>query len=59
LGFYALLVGSKVLLTILVGSSKTFRSGAPCLYLMRFAGLLLCLLAVSFFLEGFALLGLI
>jgi len=26
---------------------------------MRFVGLLLCLLAVSFYLEGFALLGLI
>jgi hypothetical protein len=59
LGFYALLVRSKVLLAILVGRSKTFRSGALCPYLMRFVGLLLCLLAVSFYLEGFALLGLI
>ncbi len=59
LGFYGLLVGSKILLAILVGRSKTFLSGALYLYLMRFVGLMLCLLAVSFFHEGLALLGLI
>jgi len=46
-------------LVILAGRSKIWLSGALLLYLMRFVGLLLCLLAVSFYLEGFALLGLI
>ena len=59
IGFYSLLVGSKILLAILVGKSKTFLSGTTYIYTMRFLGLTLCLLAMLLFYDGLRLLKLL
>lgn len=56
-GFYALLVGSKVLLAILVGRSKSFLQGAVYRNIMRLLGLLLGVLALLLFRDGLDLLG--
>jgi len=57
--FYALLVGSKILLAILVGKSKSFLVGNVYIYTMRFLGLVLCVLAFALFRDGLKLLGII
>lgn len=57
-GFYACLVGSKILLAILVGRSKSFLRGKAYIYTMRLLGLVLCALALALFRDGFRLLGL-
>lgn len=56
-GFYSCLVGSKVLLAILTGKSKSFLSSDTYIYIKRFLGLVLCFLAIVLFLDGFKLLG--
>ncbi len=58
-GFYTLLIGSKVLLAILVGKSKSFLAGNVYIYVMRFLGLVLCILAFVLFHDGLKLLGII
>ncbi len=50
--FYALLVGSKVLLAVVVGRSKTFLSGRFYLYTIRVLGCVLCVLAGILFYDG-------
>ena len=57
--FYALLVGSKILLAILVGKSKSFLVGNVYIYTMRFLGLVLCVLAFVLFRDGLKLLEII
>ena len=57
--FYLLLVGSKVVLAILVGRSKSFLSGTMYVYTMRFLGIALCVLALLLFQDGLELLGLL
>lgn len=57
-GFYALLLGSKVLLAVLVGKSKTFLQGALYITIMRFLGLLLGVLALLLFRDALKLLKL-
>ncbi len=57
--FYVLLVGSKILLAVLVGRSKSFLNGSLYIYIMRFLGLALCVLALLLFRDGLKLLGLI
>ena len=54
--FYVSLVGSKILLAILVGRSKSFLEGNLYIYTMRFLGLVLCILAVALFRDGLKLL---
>lgn len=56
-GFYTFLVGSKVVLAILVGKSKTFLKGNAYIYAMRTIGAILCFLALVLFQEGLKLLG--
>jgi threonine/homoserine/homoserine lactone efflux protein len=58
-GFYVFLVGSKVLLAIGVGKSKLFLNGRIYVYVMRFLGLALCVLAFVLFRNGLTLLGLL
>ncbi len=58
-GFYMLLVGSKVLLAISVGKSKTFLSGNVYIYTMRVLGLMLGMFAFILFWDGLELLGII
>lgn len=55
--FYVLLVGSKVILAVLVGRSRSFLSGSLYLYTMRFLGIVLCILALLLFRDGLRLLG--
>jgi threonine/homoserine/homoserine lactone efflux protein len=57
--FYVLLVGSKVVLAILVGQSKNFLAGKVYIYIMRFLGLALGVLAFFLFRDGLKLLGII
>ncbi|WP_309497743.1 LysE family transporter [Sulfurovum sp.] len=56
-GFYIFLIGSKVLLAILVGKSKSFLIGDVYIYIMRFLGLALVVLAFALFIDGLKLLG--
>ncbi len=55
-GFYALLIGSKISLAVLVGRSKSFLNGTMYLLTMRILGIALCFLALLLFRDGFALL---
>jgi threonine/homoserine/homoserine lactone efflux protein len=57
--FYALLVGSKILLAILVGRSRSFLTGNVYLYTMRCLGVVLCALAFVLFRDGLRLLEMI
>jgi threonine/homoserine/homoserine lactone efflux protein len=54
--FYSFLVGSKILLAILVGRSKSILSDHWYIYSMRFLGLALCGFAVVLFHDGLKLL---
>lgn len=56
LGFYLLMVGSKIVLAILAGKSKTALTGRGYVFIMRFLGFLLCVLAVFLFKDGISLL---
>ncbi len=55
--FYLSLIGAKIVLAIAVGRSKLFLSSRLYLYIMRFLGVLLTLLAVMLLREGVKLLG--
>jgi len=55
-GFYIFLIGSKVLLAILVGKSKSFLRGDAYIYIMRFLGLALAVLSFTLFIDGLKLL---
>lgn len=57
--FYFMLIGSKILLALLVGRSKTFLRGDMYLYIMRFLGMVLCLLSLILFRDGLNMLGII
>lgn len=57
--FYVFLVGSKILLAVLVGKSKSFLSGDVYVYIMRLLGLVLFGLAVVLFIDGLELLGIV
>ncbi|SHO51234.1 LysE family translocator [Desulfopila aestuarii] len=56
IGFYVFLVGSKITLAIIVGKSKWFLRGNIYIYTMRTLGLLLFVLALLLFREGYSLL---
>lgn len=58
-GFYALLVGSKMFLAVVVARSKTFLGGRAYLAVMRTLGFALWVLAALLFRDGLQLLGVI
>ena len=58
LGFYVLLIGSKVVLAYLVGQSKGMFTGKVYIYTMRFLGLALGILAIFLLIDGLKLLSL-
>ena len=58
-GFYSCLVGSKIVITVLVGTSRQFFTGKPYIYLMRGLGVLLVAFALLLFGEGLRLLGIV
>lgn len=57
--FYVLLVGSKIVIALLVGKSRSFLAGNVYIYTMRLLGLLLCVLAITLFYDGLKLLGIL
>jgi len=59
ISFYLLLIGSKIMLAVLVGKSKTILKGSVYIYTMKFLGLALCALAVFLFKDGLGLLGIL
>ena len=56
-GFYLLLVGSKVLLALVAGRSRSLLSGAVYRRTLQVLGLLLAAFAISMFREGWRLLS--
>jgi threonine/homoserine/homoserine lactone efflux protein len=58
LGFYACLVGSKVVVAWLVGRWRSFFTGPAYRWIMRLLGVLLAVFAVLLVREGLGLLGL-
>ncbi|MGI9569132.1 MAG: LysE family translocator [Desulfobulbia bacterium] len=59
ISFYVFLVGSKIMLAVLAGKSKSFLKGNLYICTMRFLGLVLCLLAIVLFSDGLKLLEVI
>jgi len=57
--FYLFLVGSKILIAVVLGRSKSFFSGKAYAYTMRFLGIVLTALACILFYDGLRLLHLI
>jgi threonine/homoserine/homoserine lactone efflux protein len=57
--FYFFLVGSKIVLALLVGHSKSFLRDNVYIYALRFLGLLLCIFSVVLFYDGLKLLEII
>lgn len=57
LSFFILLIGSKMMLAVLAGRSRKILSGAGYIYTMKFLGLLLMVLSLFLFKEGFVLLN--
>jgi threonine/homoserine/homoserine lactone efflux protein len=58
LGFYLLLVGSKIVVVLIVDRSKTFLKSRVYIYIIKALGASLLLFAVLFFRDGLKLLGL-
>jgi threonine/homoserine/homoserine lactone efflux protein len=56
-GFYLLLVGSKLALAVVVARTRSFLTGAAYVWTMRGLGLLLCCFAWGLAREGVGLLG--
>ncbi len=56
-GFYAGLVGSKMVVAFLVGRSRGWLVGRPYVYLMRLLGLLLLAFSLLLLWDGLKLLG--
>jgi threonine/homoserine/homoserine lactone efflux protein len=57
LSFYVSLVGSKIALALFIGKSKSWLKGRAYLFIVRFLGLLLCVLAMVLFYDGLKLLA--
>jgi threonine/homoserine/homoserine lactone efflux protein len=57
--FYAFLVGSKILLAVLIGRSRSFLTGRAYISTMRILGLILIVFALALFHEGLTLLKII
>ena len=56
ISFYFFLVGTKIVLAMIIGKSKSFLRGNVYIYTLRFLGLVLCLLAIVLFCDGLKLL---
>jgi threonine/homoserine/homoserine lactone efflux protein len=57
LSFYLLLVGSKIVLAVMVGKSRSFLQGNKYIYTMRLLGCILIILSAFLFRDGLRLLG--
>jgi len=58
-GFYVLLIGSKIVIAIFVSKSKSFLQGNRYIYVLRFLGFVLCILALILFYDGLKLMNII
>jgi threonine/homoserine/homoserine lactone efflux protein len=58
LGFYLLLVGSKIAVALVVDRSKAFLKSRAYLYIIKALGIALLVIAVLFFRDGLRLFGL-
>jgi threonine/homoserine/homoserine lactone efflux protein len=56
ISFYGMLVGSKIVLAILTDRSRSFLQGNTYIFMMRFLGIILVVLAGILFGDGFGLL---
>ena len=56
MGFYACLIGAKIILAYLVVQTRSFFSGQPYVWLMRLLGLVLLVFALFLFKDGLVLL---
>ena len=59
LSFYVLLVGSKIVLAILVGKSRSFLTGNKYIFTMRLLGVVLIIIAGFLFRDGLNMLGIL
>jgi threonine/homoserine/homoserine lactone efflux protein len=59
LSFYMLLVGSKMLLALLIGRSRSFLTQSAYLWVMRGLGIVLTLFAIFLLRGGFTFLGIL
>lgn len=59
ISFYVFLVGSKIVLAVLIGKSKSLLTGKAYIFTMRFLGLVLAVLAIFLFRDGLKMLGII
>ena len=59
LSFYVLLVGSKIVLALLVGKSRSFLLGTKYIFTMRLLGVILIIFAGFLFRDGLQMLGLL
>ena len=59
LGFYVFLVGSKIVLAMVVGRSKSMITGNYYIYTMRLLGMALIVLAIIMLIDGIKLLGIL
>ncbi len=57
--FYALLVGSKMLLALIAARSRSFLKGRTYIYTMRALGIVLVLFALTLFQDGLERLGIL
>ncbi|MCE5313111.1 MAG: LysE family transporter [Nitrospiraceae bacterium] len=59
ISFYLFLVGSKIMIAVLLGRSKSFFSGKAYAYTMRLLAIILCALSAMLFYDGLKLLDII
>jgi threonine/homoserine/homoserine lactone efflux protein len=57
IGFYGLLIGSKIFLAYFTGKSRDFLTGRRYIYIMRIIGLILVVFAIYFIINGIQLFG--
>ena len=57
--FYAVLVGSKIVIAIITGKTKNFLSSKYYIYMIRFLGIVLFLFAIYFIKNGLVYFGVI
>jgi len=55
--FYSLLVGSKILLAVITGKSRSFLTGKAYILIMRGLGFILCIFGGLLIIDGFKMMG--
>ncbi len=58
-GFYLLLVGSKIILAVMSGKSRTFMTGSAYILIMRVLGIILCIFAGILFIDSLHYIGIL